>query len=252
MSRKKTKEEIKERKRRYALAYRQKLKNDPTLVLKLNSTREKERERKRKKREEMKARAKIDSQFREQIRKKWRENTRLQRLKKQTGKRKRVCNEKLPRTAERDERSSETDKRTQDKSQLGQEKRSQKKNTAKATTTRDDTISREVVYPFKVSWFQINSASSVTNDGRNTSKQIFKSERTSRRLKQQVESLESQTTCEVIKIEPDDASYNSLYTCENDRVNSSYGNEEDTVLKVVLDSTKDVVLKIESSELEFL
>ena len=247
MSRKKTKEEIKERKRRYALAYRQKLKNDPTLVLKLNSTREKERERKRKKREEMKARAEIDSQFREEIRKKWRENTQRQRLKKQTGNRKSICNEKLPETAERDERSSETDKRTQDKSQLGQ-----KKNTAKAKKTRQVTISTEVVYPFKVSWFQTNSSSSVTNDGRNTSKQIFKSEKTSRRLKRQVESLESPATCEVIKIEPDDASYNSLYTYENDRVNSSNDDTEKSVVKVVLDSTKDVVLKIESSELDIL
>ena len=84
------------------MTYREKLKNDPSLALKLKSTRERDRERERKQSEERKARAKIDSQFREQMRKKWREKNQLHRLKKQAENNISVCEDILPTTTERD------------------------------------------------------------------------------------------------------------------------------------------------------
>lgn len=83
MSKKKNKQELKERNRKYVRNYRENLKTDPKMATKYETMKEKEGKCQQKIREERKERAQNDSKFRDFLRKKECERKRIQRKKNQ-------------------------------------------------------------------------------------------------------------------------------------------------------------------------
>lgn len=180
MSKKKNKQELKERNHKYVRNYRENLKTDPKMATKYETMKEKEGKCQQKIREERKEQAQNDSKFRDFLRKKECERKRIQR------KKKKESDGTLAKSAKQKPDKALSRTTQWRRKQSGQKKRRlREKDTMRKTVINKVEHTQKEVNRLRVALFRSNKFTKK-NDSKETVKPS-RSERAIRRCKRKLE-----------------------------------------------------------------